>query len=220
MLITILVILLAVAADQVSKHFLAAFLTGLETRSFPLIPDVLHLTYVENRGAAFGMLSEHRWVFMILSVVGIAAILLFTAKEKPTSRWIQTAVGLVAGGGIANMIDRVRLGYVVDFIDCRFIDFYVFNVADSCVTVGCAIYFVVVLVGEIRADRKKKAEAAAQASSGASAAAGETGAPAAADATDTADRTDAADMTDEAGSSDADTDEAGESGDGERHGDA
>ena len=56
------------------------------------------------------------------------------------------------------MIDRVRLGYVVDFIDCRFVDFYVFNIADSCVTVGCAIYFVAVLVEEIRAARKKKAQ--------------------------------------------------------------
>ncbi|MBR5367065.1 MAG: signal peptidase II [Clostridia bacterium] len=157
MLITILVILLSIAADQVSKHFLAAFLTGLETRSYPLIPDFLHLTYVENRGAAFGMLAEHRWVFMVFSVVGIAAILLLLIKEKPTNRWVQVAAGLVVGGGIANMIDRVRLGYVVDFIDCRFVDFYVFNVADSCVTVGCAIYFVVVLVEEIRAYRKKKA---------------------------------------------------------------
>ena len=157
MLITILVILLSIVADQVSKHFLAAFLTSLETRSYHLIPDILHLTYVENRGAAFGMLAEHRWVFMVFSVIGIAAILLLLIKEKPTNRWVQVAAGLVVGGGIANMIDRVRLGYVVDFIDCRFVDFYVFNIADSCVTVGCAIYFVAVLVEEIRAYRKKKA---------------------------------------------------------------
>ncbi|MCR4905374.1 MAG: signal peptidase II [Clostridiales bacterium] len=163
MIITILVIVLSIAADQVSKHFLAAFLTGLETRSYRLIPDILHLTYVENRGAAFGMLSEHRWVFMVFSVIGIAAILLLVAKEKPASRWVQVAAGLVAGGGIANMIDRVRLGYVVDFIDCRFVDFYVFNIADSCVTVGCAIYFVAVLVEEIRAARKKKAQGEAPA---------------------------------------------------------
>ena len=162
MLITILVILLSIAADQVSKHFLAAFLTGLETRSYPLLPDILHLTYVENRGAAFGMLAEHRWVFMVFSVVGIAAILLLLIKEKPTNRWVQVAAGLVVGGGIANMIDRVRLGYVVDFIDCRFVDFYIFNVADSCVTVGCAIYFVVVIVEEIRAYRKKKASGEAE----------------------------------------------------------
>ncbi|MBQ2546729.1 MAG: signal peptidase II [Clostridia bacterium] len=158
MIITILVIVLSVVADQVSKHFLAAFLTGLENRSYRLIPDVLHLTYLENRGAAFGMLSEHRWVFMVFSVIGIAAILLLVAKEKPASRWVQVAAGLIAGGGIANMIDRVRLGYVVDFIDCRFVDFYVFNIADSCVTVGCAIYFVAVIVEEIRAYRKKKAD--------------------------------------------------------------
>ncbi|MBO7404555.1 MAG: signal peptidase II, partial [Clostridia bacterium] len=87
----------------------------------------------------------------------IAAILLILAKEKTKSVWIRVAAALVAGGGIGNMIDRVRLGYVVDFIDCRFVDFYVFNIADSCVTVGCAIYFVAVLVEEIRAYCKKKA---------------------------------------------------------------
>lgn len=158
MIVPWIVIFLAAAADQISKAVLARILPGLEGGTLPLIPDVLHFTYVENRGAAFGMLSEHRWVFMILSVIGIAAILLLLLRESPKSLWVQTAAGLVAGGGIANMIDRVRLGYVVDFIDCRFIDFYVFNIADSCVTVGCAIYFVAVLVEEIRAYRKKKAD--------------------------------------------------------------
>ena len=159
MIVTILVTVLAVIADQVSKHFLGAFLRGLDTQSYPLLPDILHLTYVENRGAAFGMLADHRWVFMILSVLGIAAILLLVAKEKPESRWVQLAAGLIVGGGIGNMIDRVRLGYVIDFIDCRFVDFYVFNIADCCVTVGCGLYMLLVVIETIRDRKKKKASA-------------------------------------------------------------
>ena len=156
MILPLIVIILTIAADQASKAVLAGILPGLEGGTMLLIRNVLHFTYVENRGAAFGMLSEHRWVFMVLSVVGLAAIALLFVREKPRSRWVQTAAGLVVGGGIANMIDRIRLGYVVDFIDCRFIDFYVFNVADSCVCVGCAMYLLYVLVTEWRAAKEKK----------------------------------------------------------------
>ena len=157
MLLPLLIVVLAVLADQLSKHFLAPFLSALPGKTYPLIEDVLHLTYVENRGAAFGMLADHRWVFMALSVLGLAANVLFYLRDKPANRWIQIAVGLVLGGGIANMIDRLRLGYVVDFIDCRFINFYVFNIADSCVCVGCAIYLLAVLLAEFgKKDAPKK----------------------------------------------------------------
>ena len=128
----------------------------------PVIRDVLHFTYVENEGAAFGMLSEHRWIFMVLSILGLCAIVLLVAKEKPESRWVRLAAGLVLGGGIGNMIDRLGFGFaeksgaVLDFIDCRFVDFYVFNVADACVTVGCFLYLFLVILGEIRAAKEKK----------------------------------------------------------------
>jgi signal peptidase II len=165
MLLPFIAAALVILADQVSKALLAPYLPTLANGTLPLIPDVLHFTYVENRGAAFGMLADHRWVFMALSVVGLAAIVLIILLEKPKSAWVRAAAGLVLGGGIGNMIDRFRLGYVVDFIDCRFIDFYVFNIADSCVCVGCAICFVAVLVSEIRAEKAKKAAAAEGSSS-------------------------------------------------------
>ena len=158
MLIPFITAVLVVLADQLSKHYLAPFLSELPGKTYPLIQDVLHLTYVENRGAAFGMLAEHRWVFMALSVIGLAAIALLAIHEKPSSRWIQVAVGLVLGGGIGNMIDRVRLGYVVDFIDCRFINFYVFNIADSCVCVGCALYLLTVVITELRGKKNQTEE--------------------------------------------------------------
>jgi len=154
MIFCIVIILLSVLADQVSKYLAATYLTQVDTLA--LIEDVFHFTYVENRGAAFGMLADHRWVFMVLSVVGIAAVAVWVAVEKPRSRWIRGAAALIIGGGIGNMIDRIALGYVIDFIDCRFIDFYVFNIADSCVCVGCAMLVLAVIAEEIREAKKKK----------------------------------------------------------------
>lgn len=155
MIFSLIVAVLAVALDQVSKYLAVTHLAKIET--FPVIENVLHFTYVENRGAAFGMLSNHRWVFMIASVVGIIALILWLILSKTKNRWMQCAIALVIGGGIGNMIDRVRLEYVIDFIDCRFIDFYVFNVADSCVCVGCAMVVLAVIIDEVRERKARKA---------------------------------------------------------------
>jgi len=117
---------------------------------------------VENRGAAFGMLSGHRWVFMVASIVGIIALAVWLAVSKTKNRWMQCAIALVIGGGIGNMIDRVRLEYVIDFIDCRFIDFYVFNIADSCVCVGCGMVLLAVIIDEVKEHKQRKATKAAE----------------------------------------------------------
>lgn len=155
MILNIIIIVLAIAVDQVSKYLSAAYLSGTDT--LPVIENILHFTYVENRGAAFGMLSEHRWVFMLLSVVGIAALVFWLIKTKPQSRLINVAVALIIGGGIGNMIDRIFRGYVIDFIDCRFINFYVFNIADSCVCVGCALAMLGLIIEIVNEERVKKA---------------------------------------------------------------
>ncbi|MBE6568935.1 MAG: signal peptidase II [Ruminococcaceae bacterium] len=156
----IILILAAVGLDQWTKYLAVEHLMG--EASYPFWQDVLHFTYVENRGAAFGMLADHRWVFMIFSVAAIGILLFWLWKEKPQSIWVRMAAAFIVGGGIGNMIDRVRLGYVVDFIDVRLIDFYVFNVADSFVCVGCALFLLWAVFSEIGA-KKKPAEAAAEA---------------------------------------------------------
>ena len=102
------------------------------------------------------MLADHRWVFMILSVVGIAAIFVYLTVTKPKSWWMRLALCFIVGGGVGNMIDRIARGYVIDFIDCRFIDFYVFNVADSFVCVGCAMFIIAVIIDEVRERKLKK----------------------------------------------------------------
>ena len=166
MVLVLLTVVLVIAADVLTKYIMAGLLPPLPERTLPVIRDVLHFTYVENEGAAFGMLSEHRWIFMVLSVLGLCAIAFLVAKEKPKSPWVRLAAGLVLGGGIGNMIDRLGFGFaetkyaVLDFIDCRFINFYVFNVADACVTVGCFLYLFLTVVAEIRAAKEKKAASA------------------------------------------------------------
>lgn len=156
------VVLLVIALDQLTKYLVVRnFFYG---ESKPLIDGVVHLTYVTNSGAAFGMLKDHRWVFMVLStaaILGIYVCLWIFAKRSPL---FCTGLALIVGGGIGNMIDRFRLGYVTDFIDLRFINFAVFNVADSFVCIGCAVLFLYLLFFDAKAkdplfcvkDEKKK----------------------------------------------------------------
>ncbi len=160
MIVTVVIMILCVVLDQWTKGLVVEKLAGIDT--YPVIEDIFHFTYVENRGAAFGMLADHRWVFMILSSVAIVAMLVWLFWEKPKSWWFRSATAFIIAGGIGNMIDRVRLGYVVDFIDCRFIDFYVFNVADSFVCVGCGMFIVGAIYMEILEQRKKKEQAAVE----------------------------------------------------------
>ncbi len=141
------ILVLGIFLDQLSKALAVKFLSVRAT--LPLWEGVLHLTYVENRGAAFGMLKNHRWVFLVFSTVAILLLAAYLFRgvsylsEKgeggvypPLAPLGGVALSLIVSGGIGNMIDRIALGYVVDFIDVRLINFAVFNVADSFVTVG------------------------------------------------------------------------------------
>ncbi len=150
----VLIALGVIVLDQVSKILV---LTHLYEDQLRLIPDVFHFTYVENRGMAFGLLAEHRWVFLFLSVVGIALIgfYLWFFSKGTTGR---IGLALIIGGGIGNMIDRVRLGFVVDFLDfCAFPELWgwVFNIADTAVCVGAAL-FVLDFILEMIAEQKQK----------------------------------------------------------------
>jgi len=137
-----------VGIDQITKYLAVRFLQPIDTK--PLIFDVLHLTYLENTGAAFGMLKNHRWIFMVTSTVAIIGVLVFMIGwyRKYYHPVLYTALALIAGGGIGNMIDRIALGYVVDFIDFRLIHFAVFNGADSFVCVGAGLVVLYVLAIE------------------------------------------------------------------------
>ena len=110
--------------------------------SVPVLDGVLHLTYIENPGMSFGLLTEHRWIFMTVSAVAILAILVYLCTLKGKPRLLCISLSLIVGGGIGNMFDRVLLGYVVDFIDVRLFGNlwkWVFNAADAAVCIGAGL---------------------------------------------------------------------------------
>ena len=162
MLIWLAVIIVTVFLDQLTKYLTVLHLKPVDT--VPIIEDVIHLTYVENTGAAFGMMKDARWVFMVTSTLAIIGILgymvyrYYVKKEK--LHWAEAlSLSLIVGGGIGNMIDRTMLGYVVDMIDCRFINFAVFNVADSFVCIGAGLmilYLIILTVKEYKAEKAAK----------------------------------------------------------------
>jgi signal peptidase II len=120
--------------DQLTKYWVVqTFSLG---QTLPLLPKIFHLTYVTNTGAAFSLLSGKvewlRWLSLGVSLVLIALALL----GPVLNRWDQLGYGLILGGAMGNGIDRFALGYVVDFLDFRLINFAVFNVADSFISIG------------------------------------------------------------------------------------
>ena len=134
----ILFILAVVAADQVTKWLVVENIAFHGHMDF--IPGVLSLTYAQNTGAAWSMLQGQRWLFVLI-FVGLTVLILleffkyrlpFTALE----RWL---IAAIYAGGLGNVIDRVRLGYVVDMIKTDFMNFPVFNVADCFITCGCIL---------------------------------------------------------------------------------
>ncbi len=151
------IIVLGVILDQITKFLAVRFLKPIST--FPLIEDVLHFTFLKNSGAAFGMLSNHRWIFMSVSAVAIITLSVFLYMRKAPSLIHAIAISGIISGGIGNMIDRIALGYVIDFIDVRLINFAIFNVADSFVTVssiGLIILLVIDIIKEAKPSQSEK----------------------------------------------------------------
>lgn len=154
--ILIIIIVAGIFLDQLSK-ILVYFLME-EGDTIKLIPKVFHIEYVQNEGAAFGMLSNNRWVFMVISVIGIIALSIYLFRFCKESRVIKVGLALVISGGIGNMIDRIALGFVVDMLQLTFFGElfpWVFNIADSMVCIGIGLV-IVWLIKEIIDDAKKK----------------------------------------------------------------
>ena len=104
------------------------------------IPGLFHLTYVQNTGAAFSAFRGAQWLFALIFVVLTAAILYeYFKKPLPFTKAERWMIAAIYGGGVGNMIDRLRFGYVVDMIEVDFMKFAVFNVADCFITCGCIL---------------------------------------------------------------------------------
>ncbi|MBE6536707.1 MAG: signal peptidase II [Ruminococcaceae bacterium] len=142
--------------DQLTKWLSAKFLSKVVT--VPIIKNVIHLTYVENRGAAFGMFKDHRWVFMITSTVMIVGLLIYLYLGFAENKLYEISIAMIISGGIGNMIDRIALKYVIDFIDFRLINFAVFNGADSFVCVGAGLLIFALLRDIVKEWKEAKAK--------------------------------------------------------------
>ena len=148
MRVWIMLALLVVILDQVSKWWIRAILDLYE--AIPLFPG-LQIIYVRNLGAAFSFLSSaggwQRWFFIVLSLLASIVIMIWLYR-LPKQSWMEAlGLSLVLGGAVGNLVDRVTLGYVVDFIDVYYQAWHwpVFNIADSAITVGVAIMVIDIL---------------------------------------------------------------------------
>ncbi len=143
-----------VIADQVTKLLILREVS-LHT-SIPVIPGFFHITHVQNPGGAFGFLANQSALvrgvlFLAVSTVAVGMVLWFYHKTPPTHRWLATGFALIIGGAVGNLIDRVRFGKVIDFLDFFFRGWHwpAFNVADSAITVGITIFIIHVIWGRI-----------------------------------------------------------------------
>ena len=165
MIIPFIIAAFVIALDQISKYIVK---TNMELgESFNLIKYILNIRYIENEGASFGILKDHRWVFMILSsaalvLMGAAIVYLGRKSVGKKNLIINTALAFMFGGGVGNMLDRFLnesvkaanagkgIKVVVDFFEFDFIDFAIFNVADSFICVGSVLFCICIFAGKYK----------------------------------------------------------------------
>ena len=134
----LLAIAACIAADQAVKLYVVSHLALYE--SAPLLPGVVEMLYIQNTGGGFSILAGHTWLLTILTaalMAGVAALMVKRVFPHPLAMWSMAAI---LGGGLGNLIDRVRLGYVVDMFNFQFMDYPVFNVADILVVCGTVCF--------------------------------------------------------------------------------
>lgn len=141
-----IVAIILILFDQLTKYLAVKFLLGRSP--FVIIGDLLQLNYVENFGAAFGILQNKQLFFIIITVSVLIGIIIYMKKYTNLSKPMKIALTILFSGALGNLIDRLRLGYVIDFIDIKFGKFYdfpVFNVADCLVVISTLIIAYLVL---------------------------------------------------------------------------
>jgi signal peptidase II len=134
----LILFLLVLVADQYTK--LAVQQDFFLGQSVPVLAGIFNLTYVQNTGGAFGIMRNSTNLFIVISIVVILFIIYFLIKEEKKDVYVQVIFSLVLGGAISNLIDRLRLGYVVDFIDFQV--WPVFNIADAAITIGMVLLLI------------------------------------------------------------------------------
>lgn len=145
--IVAVLILLLIALDQLVKSYIVQQIPLGEVRTW--IPKLVSLTYLQNRGAAFSMLQDQQWFFAIITLVVMVGAIWYLHKHMEDSLWMVIGLTLIIAGGLGNFIDRLSQGFVVDMFHLDFINFAIFNVADSYLTVGVIVLLIAMLKEEI-----------------------------------------------------------------------
>ena len=136
-----------IVLDQLVKAYVVHNIALGEIKSW--IPNLVSLTYLQNRGAAFSMLQDQQWFFAVITLVVMAGAIWYLHKHIEDSLWIVFGLVLIIAGGLANFIDRIGQGFVVDMFHLDFVNFAIFNVADSYLTVGVVVLLLAMLKEEM-----------------------------------------------------------------------
>ncbi|KXT76310.1 Lipoprotein signal peptidase [Streptococcus sp. DD10] len=144
-------ILMLTLFDQIFKFWIVANIQLGEIQSF--VPGLVSLTYLQNTGAAFSMLENQQWFFIVVTIVVLSGSGYYLYKNRTGSLGLVTALSLVIAGGLGNFIDRLRLGYVVDMFHLDFMNFAIFNLADAYLTIGVLVLFLVIFKDEMNGNK-------------------------------------------------------------------
>lgn len=153
--ISLIVGAILVIIDQIIKYFVSVYLQPVGSVS--VIDNLFSLTYVENKGVAFGMFSDMRWVFVALTSVLLAIIIFYMFRKRPKGKFFYICAALIIGGGIGNLIDRIFYGYVIDYLSLSFFP-PVCNFADYCITAGTIMLVIYLLFFSDVLNSSKKAK--------------------------------------------------------------
>ena len=141
-----LTIILLIVLDQLVKWAVVSNIKLGEVKGF--VPSIMSLTYLQNTGAAFSILENQQWLFTIITLLVIGGAIWYLIKNIKGSFWLISGLTLIIAGGLGNFIDRLRQGFVVDMFQVDFINFAVFNVADTYLTFGVLIMLLVIIKEE------------------------------------------------------------------------
>ncbi len=146
MIFSLILTFLLVIIDQVTKYWTVQQIELGEV--VEVIPDILSFTYIRNTGAAFSILEGQMWFFYIVTVIVVGVLLYYMYTEARTDRTLGLLLSIILAGALGNFIDRLVHQYVIDMIKVEFVDFAIFNVADSYLTVGVILLFIYTIYQE------------------------------------------------------------------------
>lgn len=142
MLLFLIILISGIVIDIYTKYLAVAI---FKVNEIEVIKNILYFTYVENRGAAFGILQNQKWLLVVFTLIIMIFIIIYLIIKKPDNKILISSLSLILSGGIGNLIDRINYSYVIDFIDVRIINYPVFNIADCLVVCGSILLCVYIL---------------------------------------------------------------------------